>query len=107
MRQRACPDGEGGAPALNGDSVAAADVAAHGFASGENIEVHITGKELSNLKGLRGSDRKGCAHGSAAGCAELIEENVFRTQPIRKLFTGSERIRLRDIRLNDCARRKR
>src|SRR5260370_857186 len=82
-------------------------VCAFPVATGENVEVNITGRELANLKGLRRSHWKGGGHGSAAGCAELIKENVFRAQLIGKLFPGSECVRFRDIRLNDCTGRKR
>ncbi len=107
LRQGAGRDGQCSAATLRGKRVAAANLAANGFAAGENVEMHVAGGELPHLKGLRRSDRKGCRHGRATRRSELIKENVFSAQLIRKLFSGKECIRLRNVRLNDRAGRKR
>jgi len=53
---RTCSNGQRGISAGNTDGVAATNLAAHGLATGKNVEVHVAGGELSGLKCLRGRD---------------------------------------------------
>src|SRR5260370_32936706 len=55
LRQRARCDGQSSVATLRGKRVAAADLAAHGFATGEKVEVNVTGRDRANLEGLRRS----------------------------------------------------